>query len=123
MPPLEPGETELAIFHTGGAGPGPAPAPASLLSATSAVHSGATSRVDITTMGMDHALQRRQVNLRVNMSSLALPASWTGIIREQDGKIYEHEASCKNAKFQCTGEGAWCLAQEKVVCQATRSGR
>jgi hypothetical protein len=73
-------------------------------------------------MGKDHLLQRRQVNLRVNVSSLAIPASWTGMLQERNGRVDEHEASCESGKFQCTGDGAWCTAQKKIVCQATRLG-
>jgi hypothetical protein len=119
MPPLEPGESEITVFHTGGAGPSPGPAPAALLQGTNKEASKAsTVRVGIATMGRDHLLQKSEVQLRVNTTISAAPSSWTSTLKEVGGRLDEHEASCDNGNFICTGDGNWCAEQQDILCQA-----
>lgn len=118
LPPLEPGETEVAAFASQAAGP--SPALASLLSAKSEVHTRvSTLRVNVTTMGTNHSLQRGQVELKLALmdAGAAIANTWTKAIRRYDGQLREHSASCQNGQFQCSGDAAWCMDQKKIVCQ------
>jgi hypothetical protein len=118
LPPLEPGETEVAAFASSAAGP--SPAPASLLSAKSEVHNRvSTLRVNVTTMGKDHSLQRGQVELQLASmdAEVATAVTWTKTIRRFQGQVKEHEASCRDGTFRCDGDAVWCVEQKKIVCQ------
>jgi hypothetical protein len=120
LPPLEPGETEVAAFASQAGGPSPAPAPASLLSAKSEIHSRvSTLRVNVTTMEKNHSVQRGQVDLKLALldAKAATGDTWTKSIRRYDGQLREHSASCQDGKFQCSGDAAWCMDQKKIVCQ------
>jgi hypothetical protein len=77
-----------------------------------------TVRVSIATMGKDHLLQKSVVQLRMNTTIAATPSSWTSTLREVQGQLDEHEASCENGVFTCSGDGDWCVEQQSIVCQA-----
>jgi len=129
LPPLEPGETEVAAFHINKPPPlGGAPAPAAAASpaasanlfqaAASLAHGqSSTMRVAITTMGKDMKVEKSQVDLQ--LAPMAEPATWTRTIRSYHGQVKESEASCDHGTFHCKGDAAWCMGQESFVCQAS----
>jgi len=117
LPPLEPGETEIvsgAATQT--------PAKGSLLNVKSAVQEqAATMHVDIATMGSNHSLQNRRIELPLLEEDADMTDSQTWIMALQvhGGKTSQSEAACKRGEFQCSGDAAWCAEQHAhITCSS-----